>query len=386
MFLDVTKRRNPKLVKTGVHLHQKGMIPPNTTIIDVDALRENVRKLVQTAESYDMKLYLMTKQLGRIPKVAEIIAEEGMTDAVAVDFDEGKILADNGIAIGNIGHLVQPGKYQWEEVLSWDPEVVTIFSYERAKQLSEVAERLNKTQDILLKVYDKKDAFYAGQEGGIFIDELVDTAQKIQALPGISIVGVTTFPNLTLSKEKTEMIPTNNFKTLFKAKEILEGLNIELTQINGPSGTSCATIPFLAKEGVTHSEPGHGLTGTTPLHAYNDLPELPAIVYVSEVSHRYKDQYQVIAGGYYGRSNMRGCLVGGSEDEILDQYTKAHQLSPEAIDYYGLIDKPEDFKVNIGDTAVFAFRTQIFVTRSHVALVEGIQSGQPEVIHFERNW
>src|SRR5690625_7686866 len=157
-----------------------------------------------------MKLYLMTKQLGRIPKVAEIIAEEGMTDAVAVDFDEGISLADNGIDIGNIGHLVQPGKYQWEEVLSWGPEVVTIFSYERAKQLSEVAERLNKTQDILLKVYDKKDAFYAGQEGGIFIDELVDTAQNIHELHGISIVGLYNFSNLNINKVLPENHMTYN--------------------------------------------------------------------------------------------------------------------------------------------------------------------------------
>ena len=33
----------------------------------------------------------------------------------------------------------------------------------------------------------------------------------------------------------------------------------------------------------------------------------------------------------------------------------------------------------MGDTAVFAFRTQIFVTRSQVALVEGIQPGRPSL-------
>lgn len=386
MFLDVTKRRNPELIKTGVMMHQEGIIPPNTYVIDVDILRKNVRKLVKTAKKDHMKLYLMVKQLGRLPKVAQIIAEEGMTHAVAVDFDEGKLLADHGIAIGNIGHLVQPGKHQWEEILSWNPEVVTIFSYERAKQLSDVAVRVGVTQDVLLKVYDKGDKIYRGQEGGILLDDFADVVDKIKKLPGIKVVGVTTFPNLLLDIAKKKMAPTPNFDTLLKGKEILKQKGIDIKQINGPSGTSCATIPFLAAQGVTHSEPGHGLTGTTPLHAFEDLPEKPAIIYVTEVSHQFQNQYQVIAGGYYGRSNMEGCLVGHDVQTILQQYTKAEELSPSAIDYYGLIDRPDDFSIEIGDTVIYAFRTQIFVTRSHIALVEGIQSRQPKLVHLERKW
>ena len=152
-------------------------------------MRENVRKLVQTADQAAMKLYLMSKQLGRFPKIAKIIVEEGITEAVAVDFDEGKVLADHGIAIGNIGHLVQPGKHQWEEVLSWNPEVVTIFSHERAKQLSHVAERLGVRQDIILKVYDEKDMLYPGQEGGILLQNLAKEIDRIQQFPGVNIVG-----------------------------------------------------------------------------------------------------------------------------------------------------------------------------------------------------
>ncbi|WBX79760.1 hypothetical protein PD280_19250 [Virgibacillus salarius] len=131
---------------------------------------------------------------------------------------------------------------------------------------------------------------------------------------------------------------------------------------------------------------GHGLTGTTPIHAFKRLPEIPAMIYVSEVSHETKDHYQVIAGGFYGRSNMEGCLVGSHKESILQQYVAARQSSPEAIDYYGSIAKPDCFKVKIGDTAIFSFRTQIFVTRAHVALVEGIQSGTPKLVHLERKW
>ena len=44
-------------------------------------------------------------------------------------------------------------------------------------------------------------------------------------------------------------------------------------------------LAVLAGAGATQVEPGHGLTGTTPLHAIADLPERPAVVYLTEVSH-----------------------------------------------------------------------------------------------------
>ncbi|GGM38594.1 amino-acid racemase [Paraliobacillus quinghaiensis] len=386
MFLDVTKRRNSKLIQTGVTLHQTGEIPPNTYVIDIDILKENTKKIVDASAEHKMKLYLMSKQLGRIPELVKIIVDSGIKKVVAVDFDEGKLIAEYGIKIGNVGHLVQPGKHQWEEVLSWKPEVVTIFSFERAKQLSEKATDLGMKQDILIKVIGPKDKIFNGQEGGVNLEDLSNTLEKIQELEGISVVGVTTFPNLLLNEARTKMCPTTNFTTLMLARDILEDKGIPIKQINAPSGTSCETIPFLAEQGVTHGEPGHGLTGTTPLHAYKDLPEKPAIIYVSEVSHQYKETYQVIAGGFYGRSNMTGALVGHDPNTILDRYVITKQNSPESIDYYGGINSPKDFKVEIGDTVIYAFRTQIFVTRAHVALVEGIQSGKPRLIHLERKW
>lgn len=386
MFLNVTSRRNPDLIKTGVNLHQSGEIPPNTYIIDVDVLKENTQKMSGVATDNKFELYFMLKQLGRLPEIGHILAENGIEKAVAVDFDEGKLLAENGIKIGNIGHLVQPGKNQWPEVLSWNPEVVTVFSYERAKQVSEAAKKMDKHQDILLKILGPDDKLYQAQEGGIPLEDFSTTVDDIRRLDNVLIVGVTSFPNLEINQEKEKMVPTNNMKTLLQGKKILLEKGIPIKQTNGPSGTSSETIPYLVSQGITHGEPGHGLTGTTPLHALRDLPERPAIIYVSEVSHAYKEYYQVIAGGYYGRSNMENCLVGHDEQTILNRQVHAYQNNPDAIDYYGLIDSSEDFPIDIGDTAIFAFRTQIFVTRAHVALVEGIQTGTPKIIHLERKW
>lgn len=386
MFLDVTKRRNPNLIQAGVKLHQSGVIPPNTYVIDLDLLKENVEALARTASEHDFQLYFMSKQLGRLPLIGQFIAEHGIKKAVAVEFDEAKTLADGGVEIGNVGHLVQPGKNQWPEVLSWNPEVITLFSYDRACQLSLAAEKAGKVQDVILKVYRPTDMIYPGQQGGFLLSELAGEVERLKNLKGISMVGVTTFPNFQLAADKSKMEHTPNFETLLLAKKVLEDHGIEVKQVNGPSATSCETIPFLAEQGVTHGEPGHALTGTTPLHAYYDLAEKPAIAYVTEVSHEDEDHYYVIGGGYYGRSNLTGCLVGHDENTILDQYIPAIEPSPEAIDYYGAIEKPEGFSITAGDTAVFSFRTQVFVTRAHVALVKGIQSGKPELVHFERKW
>ncbi|MBG9547439.1 YhfX family PLP-dependent enzyme [Cytobacillus firmus] len=386
MFLDVTKRRNPKLIQSGVTLHQSGQIPPNTYVIDLDILRENVAALAETAKNHDFTLYFMSKQLGRLPFIGQFIAEHGIEKAVAVEFDEAKTLAEGGVEIGNVGHLVQPGKNQWPEVLSWNPEVITLFSLARARQLSDAAVQSGRVQDVLLRVYAKGDMIYPGQQGGFQLEKLDEELPELAGLPGINIAGVTTFPNFQLSEDRKSMEPTPNFTTLLKAKDILEKKGITVKQVNGPSATSCETIPFLAEQGVTHGEPGHALTGTTPLHAYRDLPEKPAIVYVTEVSHQDQEQYYVIGGGYYGRSHLTGCLVGNNEKDILNQYVKAIEPAPEAIDYYGAIEKPNGFQVSEGDTAVFSFRTQVFVTRAHIALVKGIQSGKPELVHFERKW
>ncbi|WP_409271280.1 YhfX family PLP-dependent enzyme [Neobacillus sp. SCS-31] len=386
MFLDVTKRRNPGLIRVGAALHQMGKIPPNTYVIDLDSLQQNVRLLSNTAKEHNFHLYFMSKQLGRLPEVAKLIYENGIQKAVAVEFDEGKTLFEAGIPIGNIGHLVQPGKNQWDEVLSWKPEVVTVFSNERAEQVSNAAIKLGQVQDVLLKVYGESDLIYPGQEGGFCINDLNDSLAILKSFPGIRIAGITTFPNFQLSGFRDSMVPTPNFYTLLKAKGILEQNGITVQQVNGPSATSVETIPFLAENGVTHGEPGHALTGTTPLHAYKDLPEEPAIVYVTEVSHSDSDFNYVIGGGYYGRSNLSGCLVGDSEETILNQFVPAYEGSPEAIDYYGRIGKSATFTINTGDTAVFAFRTQVFVTRAHIALVKGIQAGNPELVHFERKW
>ncbi|MFD9625701.1 alanine racemase [Peribacillus muralis] len=380
----MTLKRNEGIIRTAAKLHQEGIIPANTYVIDLDSLEYNIRSLGQTAAENELNLYYMTKQIGRSGFVGNIIERNGIQKAVAVDVDEAIGLKKNNCQIGNIGHIVQPSKSQWNHVLTYlRPEVVTLFSFERAKQLSDAAEVLGMKQDVILRVIRSTDNIYPGQFGGFLLQELEYEVERLKALNGIRVIGITSFPVLQLNATKDDFSFTSNIETLKMARAVLEERGIDVKHVNAPSATSCYTIPLLKEHGVTHGEPGHALTGTTPLHAYNpNLKEIPSIVYVSEISHM-DDQYAyTIAGGFYARSNMEYALYGRNEREMTKQRTKVDGISPTNIDYYGCLEKQSQMKV--GDTAIYAFRTQIFVTRAHVAYVRAVNTQNPELVYLQR--
>ena len=60
--------------------------------------------------------------------------------------------------------------------------------------------------------------------------------------------------------------------------------------------TSPVTPTLLADRGAIQCEPGHRLTGTTPLHAVRDLPDLPAEYLVREDVERLHFGHVVKAG------------------------------------------------------------------------------------------
>ena len=45
MFLETLKHRNPNLIKTAFELHQKGLVMPDSYIIDVDTFLDNAAKI-----------------------------------------------------------------------------------------------------------------------------------------------------------------------------------------------------------------------------------------------------------------------------------------------------------------------------------------------------
>ena len=372
MFLDLVNRRNRSLVDFAVKLHQDGEILPDTYVIDLDAVIQNAKYMSETANKEDVDLYYMLKQIGRNTVIAREIDENtDIKKAVVVDYKEALRMMEEGLPLGNVGHLVQIPDALLEKIISYGTDYITVYSFEKVQQIIRVANRLKKHQKLLLKVIEKDDNIYDGQYGGFHLSDLNDVIPIVKESEWVEIGGLTSFPCF-LFDGKENIVPTNNMKTVEKAKEILEKEGVQPI-LNMPSATCSVTIPEIRKLGGHQGEPGHALTGTTPLHAVLDLPEIPALVYVSEISHNLDGHSYFYGGGYYRRGHFENVEIVDGNNVVFDAVLP---LKDESIDYY--IETKNEHQV--GATVIGSFRTQIFVTRSDLAIVSGLQSGKPHLV------
>lgn len=382
MFLDPLVRRNPRLPTAAIQLHQSGHIPPNSYVLDVDQIEANAQTFARRADELDLHVLPMTKQLGRNPAVLDVLATQGIGDFVVVDTEGARQINEAGHEIGHVGHLVQVPRDQAVWIAGLDPQYWTVFTQKKAREAAAAAAHHGRTQDLLLRIYAEGDTFYMGHEGGVHIDELVDAARAVDALEGARFSGITTFPALLYDDETQEVQATPNLRTLERALELLAGSFGRELEVNAPGTTSTEVLPILGDAGATQVEPGHGLTGTTPLHAIRDLPELPAVCYLTEISHQHEGTAYCFGGGLYidpvfPHYQVRALV--GADESALDLRVDATLPPPSAIDYYGLLD-PDGRTLDPGDSVVFGFRIQAFVTRAHIAPLRGLGTGEPEVV------
>lgn len=391
-FLQHTVSQNDALVRTAVDFHQSSEIPHNTVVVDLDVVRENVREIADRADRNDLDLYGMTKQFGRNPLVASVIAENGI-GFVAVDVEGAKSLHRHGLPVEHVGHLCQVPSNEVEYVVTEiEPEVITVFSHEKAEEIADAAADAGVTQDLLLRVIGEGDFFYDYQHGGFHEDELAEDAERIDDLDGARVSGLTSFPTMRfdIREQREKTLP--NFETLLRAQEDVEAaLGRDLDQINAPGDTSSAVIPLLADEGATHGEPGHGFFGTTPWHFFDEtLPEVPAWTYVSEVSHVEGDTAFAYGGNIAAADPSYGfwtdlyqqarlyALIGDDPSVADDEFVLAEEGG--YIDYNVPLHLGRGQSADVGDTVVYGFRNQVFVSRANVAVVEGVQDGEPELL------
>lgn len=374
MLLETTINKNKELVDCAFDLHKKGILP-DSYIIDMDMLIKNAKAMLDKAKSVNVNLYFMLKQLGRNPYIAKKLLEVGFKGAVVVDYKEAAVMMENGIPIGNVGHLVQTPTAMLSKLINYGVEEMTVYSLQKIKDINEAAASLGKVQAIMLRVYSDGDMLYPSQSAGFHLDELPELAEEIKKLKNVKVSAVTAFPTMLFDEKKMDILPTHNKGTVCKAKEILEDCGFTIEQVNLPSATCCLSLDKIASYGGTHGEPGHGLTGSTPAHAHrDDLVEKPCVVYMTEISHNFDSKSYAYGGGYYRRSHVSEALVGRSYAHA--KKVKVNEMDATNIDYHFELDSEQ----TIGDCVVMAFRFQIFVTRSNVVLVEGIHSGQARVV------
>lgn len=389
VFLDTLLRRNPRLADVAHDLHRRGAIPPDTYVMDLDTVAANAALLAAAGQEHDVALWCVVKHLGRNPELIAAIARN-LPAFAAIDAAEARVLRAAGVRPGNLGHLVQIPRHALPELLAWRPEAVTVYDLAAARAVSDAAHRLGLVQDLLVRVdaAAKPDAagagvVFPGQEGGVPLAAMGSFAAAVERLPAVRLAGVTGFPCVRCDPATGAPEPTAVFSAAHRAREVLAARAgtgrpaRERLTLSAPGATCVATIPLLAAQGATHGEPGHALTGTTPLHAHDaSQPERPAYVYVTEIAHTLADgRPAVFGGGFYARSQVRSALLPRTGARLTVQDAPA-----EHIDYYRLLDAPaHGSEVRSGDTALLAFRTQIFVTRSTVAVVAGLSTGRPRL-------
>lgn len=406
MYLDALAEKNPDLIHAAAAMHQAGTIPANTYVIDIDTVRRNAEAMVREARRVGVNLYFMSKHFNRNPLVAHAIVAAGIPTAVAVELQDALYLQRYGVPVGHVGHLVQIPRFGLRPVLEMRPEVMTIFSVEKARQVSEVAERLGMVQGILLRVRASDDIIYPNEEGGIWESDLEQAAAEIAQLKGVRIDGVVTFPATLFSAHTRQLEPTPNFGTLRRSASTLRAMGFDIRQLNAPGASCTIGLETVAENGGTHAEPGHALTGTTPAVLYNEhSPERPAILYVNEVSHLFEGKGYVFGGGFYACDTPanRGddtpysikpwephAFVGRDAERITETKVPVDVGSffgrtNNATDYYGgtlIPTGPADIRV--GDTVIYGFRPQVFTTRAHVAVVDNVGSSPRLLGLFDR--
>ncbi|WP_288862786.1 alanine racemase [uncultured Sneathia sp.] len=368
LFLKRLLDTNKAFVDASLDLYKKGLILPDSYCIDVDMFLENAKNILNEAKKYNINLFYMLKQVGRNPYLAKKLEDLGYKGAVCVDFKEVEVMMKNNLKLCNIGHLVQIPKNMLSRVIEYGVEIITVYSYDMIKEISNIALSLNKTQDIMLRILDENSEIYPGQEAGFSVNEVKELIPKLKNLKGVKLNGITSFPCFLYSPDEKCIKETNNLFSVLEVNEFLKKQNLYVKHINLPSVSTVENIKKIYSYGGTDAEPGHALTGTTPLNIDSGI-EIPAYLYISEISHVFKNNSYFYGGGYYPRGHMKHGYI---DNKIVN----VNNFNATNIDYYLSLEG----KYNIFDPIILCFRTQMFVTRSDIVLIEGIHSNNIHIV------
>ncbi len=217
MFLEALTRRNRPLIAAAVALHQAGAIPAASYVLDVDSMECNARAIATEGKRLGLDVFAMTKQFGRNPVAMDAVRRGGIERAVAVDMGCARPLHAAGTPIGHLGHLVQVPVAETAAAASMTPEYWTVFSEEKAAAAAAASESRGREQRILARVVGPGDTYYRNQEGGFDASQVLQVADRIDALDGASFAGITTFPALLFDNLSRSVRPTPNCGTIERA-------------------------------------------------------------------------------------------------------------------------------------------------------------------------
>jgi predicted amino acid racemase len=378
--------RNPAMLETAIRLHQEGVIPPSTHLIDLDTVANNARLIAEAARRLDLTAFAMTKQDGHEPHMTRLVIDAGFDAVTAVEAMQAYRIHRYGFPLGNVGHTSQLPRAEIEPILVMNPRFVTVYTLEAAQSVSDACVALGRTQPLYVTVGRPGDeGTHAELFGGWTEKECVNAVRQIVSLPNVAVAGIAQHVTIDYASQDDPYTarPTEAFFTALRARERLEReLGLADLRINCSGNCNTITAEVLAAYGATDIEPGAALVGSGRFHALLDMPELPAQVFVSEITHHWAGNAYAIGGGFGFVWDMDGTLApfSGIVGRSLDQ-ARAQRLefagSP-WYDVYGLFHDPNGV-ASVGDTLLFMHLPQVIIERCYVAAVSGISRRKPVV-------
>jgi len=387
------------MIKAAAQLHRSGEIPVNTYLIDLDTVKRNAEIVKNEVTKAHLTAYLCAKQIGRNPLVCRVVMNAGIEKTIAMDIEGMKILRRYGIPVAHVGHFGQIPTSEILHVLQdVQPDVITVFSSDKARQISDFASKIGKTQNLLIKIVGDADYLSNPVPGGFTPEESIAIVRSVSRLKGVKVVGVTTYPACSFDIRSHDYSVSANFANMMTAASKLKSeLGVEIQQVNA-AGRNCArTMAMLAENGATHVEPGHAFTGTLPDMAFYDAPETPAVCYVTEISHMAGSLPQAFADSMMTTALIGSvknvtdyeyiyAVVGDDPDKIVQNKVpvipQRYWHNDAAWQMYCTLLPGGDVKVNVGDTVIAGFRPQIYRAPGSpkVAVVSGIQQKKTRLL------
>jgi predicted amino acid racemase len=390
-------------VAAAAALHQSGEIAPDSYVADLDAITANARLIRDALARAGLEPFFETKQFGRCPPICRAIRDVGFDRALAIDVEELFSLERLGIPIGHAGHLGQiPAGDVDHVVASTRPDFITVYSYEKAEQVAAVARREGFVQQLVLRVNGPDDLVPLSIAGGVSEDEALELAARLGRLEGVSATGLTTYPAVRFDLARREWVRTPNFDTMKRvAGRMREEAGVEIEHVNAAGNVCAASAELVAAGGATHCEPGQAFVGGLVAGGFRDEPEVPAVAYVTEVSHLVGETPYVFAASMVANNTigiwnalyydwLSGSLSRPGADPLgTPVRTKPQQFAasdPTAF-MFNAVHPLGGARAHVGDTVVLGFRSQLYrANGARLAVVEGVQEGRPELLGcFDRN-
>lgn len=250
-------------------------------IVDIPAMRANVREYQSAVSSYGVKLRPHVKT-HKMPLIAKMQIEEGAAGIVVAKISEAEVMADAGIDDIFVCFPIV-GEEKLDRLSSLNRRLkrllVEVDSIEGAMLLSKHAVKNGELFEVVAEV----DVVNAGRTGFKF-ETAVDEIVKVSSLPGLKVVGIFAYAymstrNGTASSPEEAGINEGSMTVKLADELRARGINIEMVAGgSSPTGRYVASVP-----GITEVHPGTYVFYDTMSRFYGVTKEQCAAAIVATV-------------------------------------------------------------------------------------------------------